>query len=154
MRGRKPVPEAINAVRGNPGKGNRRRRNQLAPAGKAGKPADLTPEAATEWVRLAPALHRLGILTPADRAFFVCNCEAVASFRRANAKLLEQGELVLDADGLPMRNPWVKIRADAAVDIHRLGSEFGLSPSIRARFVIREPDKLAGDNPAAKYFAP
>jgi P27 family predicted phage terminase small subunit len=85
--------------------------------------------------------------------FFSCYCEAVASFRRANAKLLEQGELVLDADGLPMRNPWAKVRADAAAEIHRFGSEFGLSPSIRARFLLREVDKpIAAAGVAAAYF--
>jgi P27 family predicted phage terminase small subunit len=154
VRGRKPLPEVIHAVRGNPSKRPRRQVRELAPAGKASRPADLSPEAATEWNRLAPALHRLGILTPADRAFFVCYCEAVASFRRANAKLLAQGELVLDADGVPIRNPWAKVRADAAAEIHKFGAEFGLSPSIRARFLLREEKPTTAADAAAKYFGP
>jgi len=37
-------------------------------------------------------LRRLGILTPADAAFFVAYCEAAATYGRANAKLREQGK--------------------------------------------------------------
>jgi hypothetical protein len=48
-----------------------------------------------------PAWHP----TAADQAFFVAYCEAVATYRRATAKLAELGELVLDDRGVPVRNP-------------------------------------------------
>src|SRR5262252_1007884 len=106
MRGRKPLPPALHIVRGNPGK-RPLRVASAAPAGAVHKPDGLTAEAAAEWTRLAPELIRLGILTAADQAFFVAYCEAVATYRRATAKLAELGELVLDAGGAPVRNPWL-----------------------------------------------
>ena len=140
MRGRKPLPTAIKQVTGNRGR-RPIRQGGLQPQGKACKPTKLlSPEAAAEWDRLAPALQQLGILTPADQMFFVGYCEAAATYARANAKLKQQGELVLNADGLPVRNPWLRVRSDAAKEMHTFGSEFGLSPSVRARFVISEPN--------------
>lgn len=153
MKGRKPTPTALKVVLGNPGKRPIRQSNgELQPQGRARKPAKLlSPEAAVEWDRLAPAMHRLGILTPADPAFFVAYCEAFGSYTRANRKLREQGELVLNAAGLPVRNPWLRVRSDAAAEMRQFGAEFGLSPAIRARFTIG-----AGDAPddliAREYF--
>src|SRR5579864_4255499 len=124
MRGRPPLPVPLKLVKGNPGKRPITRPAMLpAPQGKARKPAGLSPEAAAEWNRLAPALRRLGLLGPRDLMFFVAYCEATATFTRANAKVKEQGELVLNADGLPIRNPWLKVRSDAAAEIRAFGSE-------------------------------
>jgi P27 family predicted phage terminase small subunit len=151
MRGRKPLPSAVHRVCGNPGKRKRRGGTEIAPQGEALKPTSLSLGAVAEWDRMAPWLYALGILTLADQTFFTIYCEAVATYTRANAKLIEQGEVVLDADGRPVKNPWLRIRSDAAAQIHRFGSEFGLSPSIRARFTIAGPE-LPDDDPAAKYF--
>jgi P27 family predicted phage terminase small subunit len=52
-----------------------------------------------------------------------------------------------------VRNPWLRIRNDAAAEMHRFGSEFGLSPASRARLQLTDPAAAAQDRDlAAGYF--
>lgn len=149
MRGRKPRPPALRLVEGNPGK--RPIKNTPRPKGRSARPAGLSPDAANEWRRLAPQLTLLGLLTAADRAFFAAYCEAWASWRRADRKVAELGELVLDDNGVPVKNPWLRIRVESAAEMHRFGAEFGLSPASRTR-LGEAPDEDKRQDPAAKYF--
>ena len=52
------------------------------PKGRATIPPGLSAEAAREWRRLAPHLHRLRLLTPVDRGAMLLLCEwyAIAMF--------------------------------------------------------------------------
>jgi P27 family predicted phage terminase small subunit len=150
MKGRKPKPVELRLVTGNPGK--RPIRRVPKPNGQAARPAWLSPKAANEWRRLAPQLNVLGLLTSADRAFFAAYCEAFASWRHANNEIARLGEIVLDADGSPVKNPWMRIRTEAASEMHRFGSEFGLSPASRTRVGSEVPDENRNEDPAARYF--
>jgi P27 family predicted phage terminase small subunit len=151
VKGRKPKPPALRLVTGNPGK--RPIKATPRPTGQAVQPAGLSPSAAAEWRRLAARLAVLGLLTPADRAFFAAYCEAVATWCQANEKLREHGALVLDANGRPIKNPWLRVRADAAAELRQFGAEFGLSPVSRARVDDQAPDDRSRSNdPAARYF--
>ncbi len=92
----------------------------------------------------------IGLLTPADAAFFAAHCSALATYRKANRQIRELGELVLDATGMTVRNPWLRVRAEAAAEMRQFGCEFGLSPS-RARTGNLASDGKDKDDPAAKY---
>ena len=114
-------------------------------------PAGLSKEAVAEWRRLAGPLAALGLLTRADRAFYAAYCEAFASWLRADRKVAGLGELVLDADGMPVRNPWLKVRGEAAAEMRQFGSEFGLSPASRMRLGDQAADDGQREDPAARY---
>lgn len=151
MKGRKPKPPVLRLVTGNPGK--RPIKAVPQPTGKAARPAGLSPGAAAEWQRLAPRLVALGLLTPADRAFFAAYCEAVETWRDSNEKLRQHGAVVLDANRRPIKNPWLRVRSDAAAEIRLFGAEFGLSPVARARLDDQAPaDRRPSNDPAARYF--
>src|SRR5215831_5793220 len=122
MRGRKPKPPQLRLVGGNAGKRPIRRSPQ--PKGVAARPPGLSPAARREWDRLKPPLAALGLLTPADAQFFACYCEAAATWRHANQQLRKLGEMVLDDKGMPCRNPWLRVRSDAAAELRQFGSEF------------------------------
>jgi P27 family predicted phage terminase small subunit len=96
---------------------------------------------ADEWWRVAPELHRLGLLTVVDVAPFAAYCVAYSHWRTAEETLARMAErdpinsalLVTSGDGNPRRNPMVKIAADAAADMVRYAGEFGLTPVARSR---------------------
>jgi P27 family predicted phage terminase small subunit len=152
VKGRKPKPPALRLVTGNPGK--RPIKATPRPQGQAARPGGLSPGAAAEWRRLAPRLTALGLLTPADRAFFAAYCEAVATWREANDKLREHGAVVLDRNSRVIKNPWLRVRADAAAELRQFGAEFGLSPVGRARLDDQAPGGggRSNNDPAARYF--
>jgi P27 family predicted phage terminase small subunit len=149
VRGRKPLPAALRLVQGNRGK--RPIKDTPRPRGQAGRPAGLSAAAQTEWRRLAPQLTALGLLTPADRAFFAAYCEAWASWAAADRQIRALGELVLDTHGIPVKNPWLKVRGEAAAEMRQFGSEFGLSPASRTRLGGQQDDNRTTD-PATRYF--
>jgi P27 family predicted phage terminase small subunit len=97
--------------------------------------------AADVWWRVAPELHRLGLLTVVDVAPLAAYCVSYAHWRLAEETLGKMAErdpinsalLVKSGDGNLRRNPMVKIANDAARDMLTFASEFGLTPVARSR---------------------
>jgi phage terminase small subunit len=76
------TPTHLQVLRGNPSK--RPIRPELEPLQTAEPPKPpryLTRLAAAEWRRLAPELHRLGLLTVVDVAPLAAYCQAYARWR-------------------------------------------------------------------------
>ena len=92
-------------------------------------PAFLSPAAAAEWRRIAPELHRLGLLSALDVMTFGAYCAAYATFRDATE--LGNSEAITEAE----RRVLAGIARDAAKDMLRFGKAFGLTPASRAGVV-------------------
>jgi P27 family predicted phage terminase small subunit len=134
--GRKPTPVRLKVLLGNPGK--RPLPVEPVPQTFAEIPAPpdyLQPEAAAEWRRLAPELLRLGLLTPVDLAAFASYCEAVGRWQLAVRLLAESGGKLTARGyrGRVITNPLVRVIGAAADDALRCATEFGMTPSSRAR---------------------
>jgi P27 family predicted phage terminase small subunit len=145
MRGRKPQPTALRILRGNPG---RRPIPTTEPApppmGSDAPPDFLTPEAQTEWARIAPLLRQVGVLTETDRAALVAYCDAWATWKEATAKIRQFGMVLKVKDGqIPVVSPYVKIAHDALTHMKALLIEFGMTPSSRARVHATPPVKAS-----------
>jgi P27 family predicted phage terminase small subunit len=141
MPGPRPTPTYLRLLRGNPGK------QAIRPEPKPMQSPE-TPEpppfivgyAADEWWRTGPELHRLGLLTPIDLMAFAAYCDAYSRWRTAEELLSKMAErdpvtgalLIKSADGNPRQNPLVRVARDAALDMLRYASEFGLTPAARA----------------------
>jgi P27 family predicted phage terminase small subunit len=95
--------------------------------------------AADEWWRTGPELHRLGLLTPIDVAAFAGYCDAFGRWRTAEEMLAKMAArdtatgalLVKSADGNARQNPLIRLSRNAASDMLRFASEFGLTPAAR-----------------------
>jgi P27 family predicted phage terminase small subunit len=142
MSGPPPTPRHLRLLRGNPGK--RPLRPEPAPTREPecpDPPPFVTGYAMDEWWRIAPELHRLGLLTVLDVAPLAAYCIAYAHWRIAEEKLAEMaardsvtsGLLIKGAAGDARRNPLVKIAADAAADMVRYAGEFGMTAVARTR---------------------
>jgi len=137
------VPTHLKVLRGNPGH-RALPESQLEPTKPAqipDAPAFLLGYACDEWYRIAEELHRLNLLTVVDIIPLAAYCDAYARWRTAVSALAEMakrdpalsGLMIETRNGTPIQNPIVVIAAKAANDMVRYASEFGLTPSARAR---------------------
>ena len=136
MRGHKPQPSTLKLLRGLPGKRNGSRTTVTAAgaAGRLPRAAGLAgPEAQAEWVRLAPILQRLGVLAETDTGALTAYCEAWATWKGATQQIRKFGMVIKGKDAIPIVSPYVKIAHNALLHMRALLTEFGMTPSSRAR---------------------
>jgi len=108
----------------------------------------LTKEASREWDEITPVLARMRVLTEADRIALAQLCDYLARWKHAAAMIDKQGYAypVKDAGGRVIavkRSPYVAIHLEYGVMIQRLLSQFGMTPSARARITQNEATKEA-----------
>jgi P27 family predicted phage terminase small subunit len=142
MPGPPPTPLHLKLLRGNPGKRPLRAEPEPARAPHCPDPPPfVTGYAQDEWWRVSPELHRLKILTVLDTAALAAYCMAYQRWRIAEetlAKMTEgdddtRGLLTKTAAGDQRQQPLVRIAADAARDMIKFASEFGMTPVARSR---------------------
>jgi P27 family predicted phage terminase small subunit len=134
MRGRRPMPTALRALRGTEG-GKPVAGVEPVETPCPGCPDWLSEDAKAEWARLAGGLHGMGRLTPEDVATFAAYCAAYASFKLYNA-LATSEPMVEGSQGQMRVNPAAQAADNALKQVHRFALEFGLSPAARGRFDI------------------
>jgi P27 family predicted phage terminase small subunit len=145
MTGRKPAPTALKLLRG--GDKNKNRTNLEEPQPTVTPNPDppdwLDEEAKQEWLRLAPMLGRLGVLTETDAQALAGYCETWATWKTATQKLRQFGMVIKVKEGdLPVISPYVKIAHNATVQMRAYLVEFGMTPSSRARVhATKQPEK-------------
>jgi P27 family predicted phage terminase small subunit len=132
----------LRLLRGNPSKRPLRPEPEpaLAPACPE-PPAFLDAYAKDEWFRVAPELHRIGLLRVTDVACLAVYAMSYSQWRTASEALARiaagdphmAGLLVKGMDGNPRRNPLVKIVSDAASDMLMVAGLFGMTPVARSR---------------------
>jgi P27 family predicted phage terminase small subunit len=140
-RGRKPKPTALKELAGNPGK---RALNHKEPKPVAGIPAcpnHLRGAERTEWKRLIAELDEMKLLSKVDRAELALCCSAWGMYVKACNKIKKQGEVIISDQGGMYQNPWIAIRNKSMEQVHRFYTEFGLTPSSRARVKVDAPSE-------------
>jgi P27 family predicted phage terminase small subunit len=139
-RGRKPKPSALKDMAGNPGK---RALNKKEPKPAAGVPVCpkhlKETEERSEWKRLIAELSSMKLLSKVDRAELALCCSAWGMYVKACGKITEEGEVIISEKGGLYQNPWVAIRNRSMEQIHKFYTEFGLTPSSRARVKVDTP---------------
>ncbi len=148
--GRKPKPPALKILEGNPGK---RRIETDIP-----QPDDRIPtcphwleEAAkVEWMRVAPELNRLGLLTRVDRAALAAYCQSYARWQEAETILSSEGITCEYTNKNGSTNttlrPEVLVAKQYLQFLRAFCSEFGLTPSSRARMVLPKDEEDDEEN--------
>ena len=99
-------------------------------------PMELDPSARDVWDHFAPMLHRMRLLTEADVLSLAAMCTSWSTYRQASTTVQSEGALTMGARGQLVRNPAALVAKDALADYMRLATEFGLTPSSRARIVL------------------
>lgn len=137
-RGPAGKPTALRQLQGNPGK-------RPLPKGEArpevkgrvpSAPRWLGEEARREWRRIAPLLHRAGLLTEVDVVALGMMCEALAVYHQAKEAMGNEGLIVVSDKGNSYQHPALGILNSARSDILRWAREFGMTPAARSRISL------------------
>ena len=92
-----------------------------------------------EWARVGPALVNLRLLTEADLLTFAAYCANVDLMIESALDIKKNGTTIRGARG-DVRNPALASFAQAVTALRGLATEFGMTPSSRARM------RLPGDD--------
>jgi P27 family predicted phage terminase small subunit len=138
--GRRPNPDNLVLLTGNPGKRRLPTRAQV-PAKLPQCPKHLHGEARKEWGRLAPQLFEAGLLTELDVTALSALCVARAHWLEATRKLAEEGSTIVGPGGVLRASPWVRIQSTTAQQIRLFAQEFGMLPGSRGRIKAVPPEK-------------
>jgi P27 family predicted phage terminase small subunit len=136
-RGRPPNPDALNYLRGDPGK---RRRFDITPQGSEGLPEApeyLCSVALAEWENIVPQLLSMGVLSRIDGSALANYCEAFARYRVASDYVTAEG-----FTGTHYRHA-AKSVVDNQALVKAYLIEFGMTPAARARMRITPTKKEA-----------
>ena len=102
------------------------------------RPKGLDAQGRKAWDRLAPELHRVGLLTVLDRDLLASYCRfyslAVECWRGAK----KDGPVVMVA-GKPQQNPYIGSAHKAEDMLRKLRRELGMTPSARAGLSVAPP---------------
>lgn len=150
-RGPLPKPTALKVLEGNPGKRALNLADGVNPRVEIPTaPKHLGREARKEWVRIAPLLEELGLISGLDRAALALYCQAVGrlweletAFNGKVKLLVDQGVEYSDAvyrtsftatpSGYEQQSVLVQLIGSHRLQVHRHLAHFGLSPAARAR---------------------
>lgn len=156
MRGRKPIPNSLKELAGNPGK--RPLDDSPNPTASIPRcPAVFRGEAKREWKRIARALFDLGLLADIDHAALEAYCTEYDRWCEAEGKVRELGLMCLppekpNAETLFGKtkphvsqlvwNPYLAIASKSMERMMKLLAEFGMTPSARARLRGAKPEEV------------
>ncbi len=145
MAGRKPKPTALKLLTGNPGGRPLNKREPKPKSGSAPCPPWLCKEAKAKWKHLQGILRDMGLLTVADYDAMVTYCQAWAMFREASEAVGETGTTFMTPKGYIAKHPGVTIINETTATMHKIGCQFGLTPSARTRLTTDKPVDDADD---------
>lgn len=137
-RGPAPKPTALRVLEGNPGKRPLSKDEPKPKLGIPKCPGWLELEAKREWKRIAVELERVGLLTVVDGAALAGYCQAYARWRQAEEIITRDGLTFETPNGYVQQRPEVSIAQKSLSLVKGFCSEFGLTPSARARMTVSE----------------
>jgi P27 family predicted phage terminase small subunit len=101
-------------------------------------PKHLTAHGRTEWRNIMPQLIERRVITKADLSGVATYCGLVGTIRQIEENQAATGEIDLKMMGLAVR---------CATTARQLASEYGLTPTSRARIGATADDDQDHDNP-------
>ena len=140
MRGPKPVPSSVKALRGNPG---HRPLNQAEPTPEGGKltcPQFLSGPARREWYRLRPILEKMGTLKAVDQNILAAYCQAYGRYVDAEKVLKEKGPLYRTKSDNVITSPMLWVSNKAVEQMLKLGAELGIGAATRSRVSVEKAE--------------
>jgi len=140
MPGRKPKPAELKVLQGDT-RPDRMPQNTPKPQPIAPKPPSGLPASARKvWKTLGPHLESLGLLTAVDGPAFTMLCLHYGIAFDA-IKEVSKGELqTKDENNALRKHPLLQVFRDNSNSLRQWATEFGLTPSSRARLSLPDPE--------------
>lgn len=142
MAGRRPIPDELKRLAGNPGKRPLKRAPRM-PTDDATMPKIVREdkEARAEWKRLAPQLQLLGLIDATNQQSFAAYCLNWSLFLRAKRQVEQDGMTFKTDSGQIKAHPAFQAMRAAGSEMRKFATEHGITPSSRARATpaVRQP---------------
>jgi len=141
-RGPPPKPTHLKLLEGTYRRDLAPKREPKAPACKPARmapPAGIGKGARAEWRRIVPILHKMGILSTADRSVIAAYCQAWQRWLEFEKCIDEHGSTFTTEQGYVCQRPEVSMAVKQGTMLRQLAGELGLSPSARSRVEVPEP---------------
>lgn len=134
MAGRRPTPDVIKQLAGNPGKRPIKPMTKAA-AGDATMPSIVREDkiAAAEWRRLAPQLNLLGLIDASNQQTFAAYCLSWSLFVQAKRQIQTEGFTYKTDSGQIKKHPAYEAMRSSGAEMRKFGAEHGISPISRSR---------------------
>lgn len=113
-------------------------------------PSWLTPAEQSEWKRITRELRSMGLLTSADADAIAVYCQVAVRYQQATKEIQEKGLTVESPNGYPIINPALSIVNKCIMQMHKMLSEFGMTPASRSRIQVPE---AATEDPFDEFLA-
>jgi len=142
-KGRKPEPNRLKLLKGNPGK--RPIPEDLQLHGEPVAPEWLDDVARAKWDEVAPLLIAAGVTKAIDTTVLAAFCAAYSRWRQAEDVIDDEGFTTPGAQGQIVKHPAATVAEHERRAMQVLGSELGWSPSSRVKLTANSPppkDKL------------
>ena len=145
MGGRNPKPHALSILSGN--KRRLKKSGLVITTSVPDSPAWLSDEAKAEWREIVPVLARMRVLSDADTIAVAQLADYLARWKHAGIMIKAMGGAVYPVkDELGhfksfKRNPFVSIHLEYGIMVQRMLTQFGMTPSARARLSNSEEEQ-------------
>ncbi|BDR82546.1 phage terminase small subunit P27 family [Clostridium tetani] len=142
-RGPAPKPTNLKVLQGNPGKRPLNKNEPKFPVeNEVPKPPNfLGRYGKKEWKRVAPLIHKNGLLTEADISSLAAYCQAYHRWVEGEKLIRTYGYTTTTDKGNVIQRPEVGA-ANKAMDLMlKFGKEFGLTPSSRSSLHVENPEE-------------
>ena len=139
--GRKRLPSNLKILRGTNQKCRMNPDEAEPESALPAPPEHLTSEALVEWGRVSQELYELGLLSRIDRSALAAYCQSYSRWVDAERTVAKSGLLIKTSNGNVIQNPAVGIANKALEMMHKFLSEFGMTPSARAKVRAEKPKK-------------
>lgn len=150
MPGPPPKPTALRKLQGNPSHRPINKREPTPRQRRPKMPSWLQPAEQTEWKRITRELRSMGLLTSADADAIAVYCQVAVRYQQATKEIQEKGLTVESPNGYPIINPALSIVNKCIMQMHKMLSEFGMTPASRSRIQVPE---AATEDPFDEFLA-
>jgi P27 family predicted phage terminase small subunit len=142
-------PTVITMKKGNPGHRKINKNEALPERGMPDMPNIVARNdiAKKEWERISPLLFNAGLLTVVDGTALAAYCMAFARWDSAEESLIGEP---YSRHGIANAN--IKVANDAASQMLRYITEFGMTPSSRTKIRVDASGVIQPDSERVKYF--
>ena len=151
--GRPPKPSAVLRLEGSPKAAARERAELKVPPGDPEPPSWLSYAGREFWNSTLAMLRDVpGLVSRVDGIALASFAQALADYTHARAMVAEEGITVAGSTGSTVLNPSVRAMELAWARVQKGVSQFGLSPSDRAKVMVGDGKGKDSGN-AKGYFA-
>lgn len=150
--GRKATPTHLKIVQGNPGKRALPKREPKPAGPLPPPPAALNDDGLREWRRLTTELLSVKLTTALDWQALASYCVAHQIWVDAVEQVKTRGSMVKSPKGFPLQNPYLAVVNKQTELMHKIGGEFGLTPSARARIGAAFDAAASDEDVGAQFF--